>query len=309
MATVSVSGIDEWASVCSESFVPLGVRGADDRFRGGLTHVPLTGEIGVTRVFSTSSEVFRDKRFIDRNPADDVLLSIQGKGVGFVSQAGRTTRLAGGSAALYDASQPYTLTFPGQMSELVLQVPRKTLGLGTKSDGGPWALGISATSPALVVLRSFLAGIVRSADDVAAPIREELADTAVSLLRSELAARLREDHPARAGREALLYSMKSFVRQRLADTRLTPETVAAAHSVSLRYTQLLFSENGGSPAQFIRTERLKAARRLLQDGRSVATAARLAGFLDPDTFTRAFKREFGELPSRVRQDPVGLRAR
>lgn len=288
--------------------MPLGVRGADDRFRGGLTQVPLTGEIGVTRVFSTSSEVFRDKRFIDRNPADDVLLSIQGKGVGFVSQAGRTTRLAGGSAALYDASQPYTLTFPGQMSELVLQVPRKTLGLGAKSES-PWALAISATSPALVVLRSFLAGIVRAAEDVAAPIREELADTAVSLLRSELAARLREDHPARAGREALLYSMKSFVRQRLADTRLSPEAVAAAHSVSLRYTQLLFSENGGSPARFIRTERLKAARRLLQDGRGVATAARLSGFLDPDTFTRAFKREFGELPSRVRQEPAGLRAR
>lgn len=30
---------------------------------------------------------------------------------------------------MYDAARPYTLSFPGPMSQLVLQVPRRSLGL------------------------------------------------------------------------------------------------------------------------------------------------------------------------------------
>jgi hypothetical protein len=211
MTGTTVAGVDEWAAVCSDSFVPLGVRGADQRFRAGLVHVPLTADVGVTRVYSTASEVFRDQRRIASSPRDDVLLSIHGAGLGFVTQGDRTARLTRGSAALYDASTPYTLTFPGQMSELVLQLPRRVLGGSTL----PCAQTIPASDPALVMLRSFLVGVARSAGELSPALKAEL-----------------------------------------------------AHELLVRRY-------------------------------AVARVAGLVGFLDPDTFTRAFKREFGQLPSRV----------
>jgi AraC-like DNA-binding protein len=294
MTGTTVAGVDEWAAVCSESFVPLGVRGADERFRGGLLHVPLTADVGVTRVFSTASEVFRDQRLIRRSPRDDVLLSIHGAGVGYVTQAGRTAQLTRGSAALYDASQPYTLTFPGQMSELVLQLPREVLGKSSI----PSAEQIPASDPTLVMLRSFLIGVVHSAGELAPALKADLAETATSLLRAELAGR----QPAQASREVLFYGMKAFIQQHLSDPMLDPSLVARSHAISLRLAQLVFADHGHGLAQYIRTERLKLARTLLADQNlPVAAVAYRAGFLDPDTFTRAFKRTYGELPSALRQ--------
>jgi AraC-like DNA-binding protein len=110
--------------------------------------------------------------------------------------------------------------------------------------------------------------------------------------------RLSSPRPARLhSRAVLVGEMRQFVADNLTDPSLDPARVASAHHVSLRLLQVLFADQGCSPARYIRDARLARARAMLRDGEAVARAGRLSGFADPGTFTRAFRRRYGCTPS------------
>jgi transcriptional regulator GlxA family with amidase domain len=95
------------------------------------------------------------------------------------------------------------------------------------------------------------------------------------------------------------------MRQRLADPGLTPHVVAAAHAISLRQLNRILEEDGQSPSDWIRRQRLGRCRRDLLDpdlaALPVAAIGSRWGFADPVTFNRAFRREFGLPPGEYRR--------
>jgi len=301
MSAVNVVGVDEWAAVCSRSFVPLSVRSGDDRFSASLSEVRLTDSVSVTRVRSTGSEVFRDRAMIRRNPRDDVLLSIQGRGRGAVHQADRRAAIAGGSAALYDASRPYLLEFPAAMSEIVIQLPRATLGLPNAAVAEITARRIDPAMGSLAVLTSLVCGVF---DDFGGSggdsSGERIASAVIDLLRTTLRAGLGTGSSGLLGREANRATILHFIQTNHLDPSVTPAAIAVRHRMSLRQLQLLLADVGESPADLLRRLRLAHAQRLLEQGASVGLAAAASGFDDTGTFTRAFKRTYGRLPSDVR---------
>lgn len=301
MSALNVVGVDEWAAVCSRSFVPLSVRSGDDRFSASLSSVRLTDEVSVTRVRSTGSEVFRDRTMIRRNPRDDVLLSIQGRGRGAVHQADRRAAIANGSAALYDANTPYLLEFPAEMSEIVLQLPRTTLGLPGGVVSEITARRIDPATGSLAVLTSLVCGVFadfgRSVGDSAG---ERLASAVIDLLRTTLRAGLGAASSGILGRDATRATVLHFIQTNHLDPSVTPAAIAARHRISLRQLQLLLADIGESPADLLRRLRLAHAERLLEQGAAVGLAAAASGFDDTGTFTRAFKRTYSRLPSDVR---------
>lgn len=214
-----------------------------------------------------------------------------------MSQHNRSARLTPGGCAVYDASRPYTLSFPGQMSEIVLQLPRSTIGRCGHAfeDLTARLLPPSASLRALTAL----AGSVDPATKLRnLPVDEAVAESLASLLRASLA----ESNPfAEPPLEAELLAgaLQLHIDEHATDPALTPEALAATFHLSLRYVQKLFERHVGvGVSSCIRQRRLKLARQLLRAGAGVAEAAHRSGFLDVDTFSRAFKREFGEAPSR-----------
>jgi AraC-like DNA-binding protein len=293
---IAVSTPAEWAAVCSDSFVPLRVRSVEPSFRASLHSVELTDRVSATRVASNSSEVYRSAKVIAQEPRDDLLLSIHGTGAGTVAQDDRVASLTRGCATLYDASRPYTLSFPTVMSEVVLQVPRDSLGL---SDNYLRTVTARTLRPS-VPLRALtaLVSAATSADSPASQVLEgrAMADAAVSLLRAAVA-------PADSGSAlvrdhlALRIAMVGFIEDHLTDPALSAEAVAHHHHVSLRYAQLLFAEAGDTLAGHIRLRRLERARALIDGGMPVTAAGAQVGFVDHGTFTRAFKRTYDVTPS------------
>jgi transcriptional regulator GlxA family with amidase domain len=85
--------------------------------------------------------------------------------------------------------------------------------------------------------------------------------------------------------------------------RLDVETLAARAAMSPRsFHRHMQIELNMSPAKFVESIRLDAARRWLDDGKlDLAAVAARAGFSSPDHLIRAFNRRFGVTPAAYRQ--------
>ncbi|MDF3310544.1 helix-turn-helix domain-containing protein [Rhodococcus sp. T2V] len=301
MAHVRAQSATEWAEACSNAFVPLRVRTPATRFAATLDRVELTSSVSITRVASDGSEVVRSATTIAHHPRDDLLLSIHRIGSGRVLQHDREAILSRGRASLYDASAPYTLSFPGRMSEIVLQVPRGTV----PTTGHSFAdITASALPPSTSLLA--LQNLLLSVDPQVPPRtgsmeNEMLADAATTLLRAALLP-LESRTPLRLEGHALAVAMRSYIDDNLTDPTLTVENLGRALHVSVRQVYKVFAEHlNESPGTYIRRTRLRRAHNELSAGLSVLQSAITSGFADPDTFTRAFKRHYGFPPSALKR--------
>lgn len=105
--------------------------------------------------------------------------------------------------------------------------------------------------------------------------------------------------PVILARAELRESMYRTIEFRFPDPGFTTAELASAAHLSIRSVQAVFADAGTSPAAEIRRVRLEHARALLEQGHAVQTACLASGFLDPGTFTRAFRQRFGLAPSQV----------
>ena len=306
MTKVVVASTAQWAQACSSAFVPLRVRSSAPGFQAHLEQQRLSPQVALTRVTSSASEVYRSADMVAASPSEDLLLSLQRSGAGVVSQGESVARLTPGTGALYDTARPYSLSFPAQMSQVVIQVPREALPLGTR---GAAELTARRLPPgAAIRALTSLAGVADAhggGNTVGASPAgeseggEEMADALVAVLRAVLSSE-RWDEPPALSSELLLTALRAYSAQHCADPRLGPELLAQSHHVSLRLVQKVFAREGDSPAAFIRRSRLALASTALQRGAGVTEAAVRCGFTDTDSFTRAFKREYGTTPSAFR---------
>lgn len=103
-------------------------------------------------------------------------------------------------------------------------------------------------------------------------------------------------------RAAHLRRAEAFTRKRLADASLTPQAVADGCGISIRYLHSIFADTDRTIAQYIRDQRLLAARDLLgvPGTLRMAEIAYRFGFADQASFSRQFRAKFGKTPSEFR---------
>lgn len=80
---------------------------------------------------------------------------------------------------------------------------------------------------------------------------------------------------------------------------------ALAHISTRQLARLFHSDIGTTPARYVELVRIEAAQTLLQNGQTVAAAARLSGFGSPETLRRVFVTRVGQSPTVYAE---GLRA-
>ncbi len=82
---------------------------------------------------------------------------------------------------------------------------------------------------------------------------------------------------------------------------LRVEQIARDMNLDRRYLTRLFKEKTGKTVQeYLIATRLEAAKRLLEEGRSVGEAAALSGYSDVCNFSKMFRRTYGTSPGRFR---------
>ncbi|MEO1493335.1 MAG: helix-turn-helix domain-containing protein [Pseudomonadota bacterium] len=93
-------------------------------------------------------------------------------------------------------------------------------------------------------------------------------------------------------------ALLSDIRDRPAETYTVPSMAALMHMSERNFARAFKAETGQSPAQYVESVRVEAARDALLDGRaSLKSAALEFGFGSDETMRRAFKRRFGATPT------------
>ena len=109
-------------------------------------------------------------------------------------------------------------------------------------------------------------------------------------------------------RVARMSAMKVDITEKLASPNLSVEEVAKRQGVSSRYVQMLFEQEGTTFSQYVISQRLLRAHRMLTDprfaDRSITSLAFDAGFGDLSYFNRAFRKCYGGTPSEIRAAAV-----
>ncbi|WP_198368820.1 AraC family transcriptional regulator [Roseomonas rosulenta] len=193
-------------------------------------------------------------------------------------------------------AQPFEARRAGEQVEwIALHLPRDALP--TLEPGFEAMLNQPLAGAPGGLLTDFLGGIADRLDTLVPADLPYLATAAEALLAASL--RAGASIAFAPGIERLqLARVKRLIRDNIGQATLRPGRLAGMVGMSRSQLYRLFEPHGGV-AQFIQRERLRQARRLLGDPeerRDIATLAEAAGFFDPSSFSRAFRREFGCTP-------------
>ncbi|MGP4043144.1 helix-turn-helix domain-containing protein [Streptomyces sp. 2A115] len=222
------------------------------------------------------------------------------------TEPAQDVRLGPGDICFYAADRPPLLDFPEQDVRLkVFLVPREALGLEEHEVGQVMTAPVSRSSRLGALLSPFLSELADTVSSSQPSVGEMLAWNTVNLLATLATEQLGQDATGTPNaRSPLLARILRFVDLHLTDPALSPEVIARAHHISVRYLHKLFHDEGTTVGRWIQRRRLEECRRdLLHRIRGRQTIAAVAGrwgFLSATHFSRVFRAAYGMSPSEWR---------
>jgi AraC-like DNA-binding protein len=253
---------------------------------------------------SRSAAIYRRSR--DLIEHDDVVMIAGFTSSYEVQHLGRTIGMRRGEGILLTGGEPACFGGPDQHSVHLLRVPVRLLSPLVGNLEGAYGRTIPADNPALRLLVAYV-GVLDKAEIFAVPELRRLAVTHIHDLIALVIGATRdaaETAKRRGVSAARLRAIKQDIADRLGDPHLSTPAIASRHGINPRYVQRLFESEGTTFTDYVRTQRLALAHRLLTDplraAAKISTIALDAGFGDLSYFNRTFRRRYGVAPSDLR---------
>ncbi|MCX4760245.1 helix-turn-helix domain-containing protein [Streptomyces sp. NBC_01275] len=217
--------------------------------------------------------------------------------------------LTPGDICFYDAQHTPALDFPERFRATVFLVPGELLGLTEPDVRRIVRTPVDRASRLGALLSPLLSDLARTEAEAGPPVGDMLAWNAVNLLATLATEHLGARAPGAQGTQPpVLARIMQYVELHLTDPDLSPEVIARAHHISVRYLHKLFKDEGATVGRWILRRRLEECRRdLMRHGRGSRTIAAVAGrwgFLSATHFSRVFRAAYGMSPREWR-DTVG----
>jgi len=213
----------------------------------------------------------------------------------------RRQSLTAGDLAIWPDERSVTLHVTGQLHLLSMALPPRRWAHLVHQDEDAPCIRICHDSPIGPMLAGFFDGLGRRLPDIDEQHGAIVVDMAQALLNRWVDGR----RPA-SGAPAphpMLARVLAHADAHLGDPDLTPQSLAAAHGMSVRSLHLLFEREGLKVAQWIRDRRLERCRDTLArpewQGRIIDLALQW-GFNDPSHFSRVFRQRYGRAPRQAR---------
>ncbi|WP_307806451.1 helix-turn-helix domain-containing protein [Streptomyces sp. FH025] len=307
MTTASV--VDEekaafWSGAVSRTLVPVEVLPLTGRPFDGLVESHRLGYVRISTLEADAARLSRTADLIARAPGAEpqVGVGLQVSGRAVLEQDGRRAEVLPGGLVLYDTARPYAVDYPERFRTHLFHLPRRLLGVPERDLRHAAGAAVGAMDGCGPVLAPFLGVLAASADSLPAAVGDRLAGNVADLV-SALVVQLADGRTADEPDDphgGLVRRVREYIDHRLGDPELTPERIARAHHISVRYLHRLFEHEGVTVSRLIQQRRLEAcARELGRRGRTVPTVSAVAqrwGFVNPAHFSRSFRAAYGVSP-------------
>jgi AraC-like DNA-binding protein len=241
---------------------------------------------------------------------DDLVLVVMQDGTGEVSQHGRTATVRAGEAVL--TANGSVATFSGHTPTRVinLRLSRDSLAPHVANLDDLVAQPIPKDDRILELLVGYATMLNQQSELAATELRSLVAGHMHDLAALLLGGRNPGQH-RQGQRAARLAAIKRGILERIGPLRVTIADIAQSQQISESYVRQLFAEAGTTFTDFVLTERLARAHRMLTNPlfrqRDVSTIAYDVGFGDVSHFNRSFRRRYGATPSEIREAALGTK--
>jgi AraC-like DNA-binding protein len=237
---------------------------------------------------------------------DCLYLAVMSVGVGIVKRNDQEITLEHGDATLLSAAEPLSLLCPAMSRSVLISVPSAALALLVADIGNAIMRPIPRGTEALKLLAAYVGFLKHELTLESPELKRQAAShiydlVALAVGPTNETAEAAQDHGVRAAR---LRAIKSDTIENLSRPDLSIATAAARHGVTPRYVRKLFESEGTTFSEFVLSQRLARAHRLLTDQRlseqPISAIAFECGFGDLSYFNRSFRKVYNASPSDVR---------
>ncbi|WP_406005218.1 helix-turn-helix domain-containing protein [Streptomyces sp. NBC_00637] len=295
--------LDRWRDALGAALVPMAVTARHDGACEGRVSTERLGYLRIVTVEADAQRLSRTPAHLaDTVPgAACVAVGVQTAGVATLVQDGRRAFVGEGDLMVYDTGRPYSLDFPGRFATRVVHLPRRALGLPEEDLRRVTGTAIAGTAGFGAVLVNFLTSLTASVPPCAPAVATRLATGVVDLFATLVEERTRAHAtPVTNPQDHLVLRVRDHIDRNLGDPGLSPQSVAAAHHISVRYLHRLFEGEGTTVARLIQRRRLERCaqelRRPAATAPTVSAVAQRWGFANPAHFSRVFRAAYGHSP-------------
>jgi len=200
---------------------------------------------------------------------------------------GRTVEGPAQSLHLLSSAEPIRFAVPEPSRLLRVTVPGAFLPQGVRAATSRTVGEVPATR--------VTSGLTSLVEEVLDPAVGGAASPAARAVRALAVAALEASVPE-ASEQDLRAQILEHIERHLDDPDLSPQTIASAFGISLRWVHAVFNQDGASVARHIRERRLDIVAAQLQRDRRfprIGALAEQSGFGARDQLTRAFKARYG----------------
>lgn len=250
--------------------------------------------------------IVRSAQDIIEDSVCDYFLSTQLEGTATITQGERVFTLRPGTLAVVCGGRPYSTTYNQHSRRLILRIPRQVfheriLGHEASSFQATMLEGGGLVPIVIDLFKS----LTLEAEELSETDQYTLAESFLELTSAVIRSSADRNNKHTPKHCALMCRILAFIEDNYSDSTLTPDKVAQANGISMRYLHSLFQKSNTTVSKWIWERRLKSAREDLLDpsmrDKNVAEIAFRRGFNDAAHFSRAFKDRFNISPSKLRQ--------
>lgn len=297
--------LDQWEDEVRRTCGTVQLVGERHQFGRGIIDTGMFGGVRVSMIKADPHTVIRHDK-VASNEGGYMYVATPLSGRARLCQDGAEVYVGAGDVVAFDSSRSYTLTMPEPFAMVAVRTSHKDLSVAPEQTrtvtASPWSGGFGVGALAGQTFAA-LGCHLNELDEAA---REPLGATVSGLITTLFSGRLSssEDDPS-AARQLLVLRICSFAKKHLGDSSLCPAMLARRYHISLRYLQILFAEQGTSPAKWIRDQRLDKLRIDLGDPRydqlTVAAIGIRWGLADASQVSRLFRMKYGLSPRDYRR--------
>lgn len=307
---VRVSGdAAQWSRALSSVFVDLEVEQLDPRQKlTSQIHRYPFGDLTFIRAVTRGGAhlVKRTDALIQQSNDNVFFIGFMLAGDATLSQDEHCAELHSGDIAILDSTRAYAIFVPRSLDALWVSVPRYRLEGRLHALSDILAQRIDGSTGAGHIASSMLRAALEEAPRMQSSQANRIANHLLDLVSLSVVGRVETTHGDRATTysTSMLRRAQEYIELNVDDEELSPEKVASAQNVSMRYINKLFAREGTSVARWIRIRRLERCRMDLENpamaSRTISEIAYSHGFGNISSFNRAFRSHFGLSPRTLR---------